>query len=433
MGAATLFHMQRWRTSTLLARSSFRRGLRAGVTAPQEFELVDTPEALSRLTSHIEEGAPLAIDTEFSSFPRRLPQLDLVQIATKEVSAIVDPHAFKSLAMLVPLFHAVCDAELVVAHSPHIDFELMHAVSNRLPVRPFCTQVAADMLGIGDCIGLGDLLCRELNIPLDKRWSNSNWATRPLEAALLEYAIGDVAHLLPLQQHLQAQMKASDTPKMEWFEQEMQRRLGPRVLAKPAGDPTLAWTQLPLRVLRKLDATGLYVAKQLATWREKRSVAKNMSHPAVMTDSVIHALANQRPSSWVQLEACGPLKPGLRSRFGSELLACIQVGVASFGAAEEHQLLDAVAKHIKVRQPEFAVVAVLEAGVHALAAEHRVSPGMLVNRDELRAFASGDADVEELGMSSGWRKEMIGDRLQMLMRGEVVVSLNQGKVTLVDV
>eukprot|EP00658_Telonema_sp_P-2_P050068 TRINITY_DN38124_c0_g1_i1.p1 TRINITY_DN38124_c0_g1~~TRINITY_DN38124_c0_g1_i1.p1 ORF type:complete len:253 (+),score=58.36 TRINITY_DN38124_c0_g1_i1:108-866(+) len=217
-------------------------------------------------------------------------------------------------------FHAVCEAELVVAHSPHTDFLLLYTVGHMLPQRPFCTQVAADFLGIGDSIGLGDLLVKELGVPLEKRYSNSNWAARPLAPAMLEYAVGDVEHLLELQSSLQHQLDSSGPHKPKWFRDEMASKfLQPSIILDTL-QPTDAWRKLPLRVLRKLDTQGLYCAMQLAAWREKRSVDRNMNPAAVLTDSVIHALANQRPADWEDLKGCGPLKDSVRMRLGLSLI-----------------------------------------------------------------------------------------------------------------
>merc|ERR1711865_622915 len=154
----------RWSRARLQHLSTAERS--ASFSTSRPYEMVDTPEALQRLTQHIQGCKRVAIDTEFTSFPKRDPHLQLFQLATEEVSSIVDPQAFSSSAALVPLMKAVCEAGLVIAHSPHYDFQLMMRIGHTLPKRPFCTQIAADMLGLGDSIGLGDLISQQLDVPL---------------------------------------------------------------------------------------------------------------------------------------------------------------------------------------------------------------------------------------------------------------------------
>jgi len=395
-------------------------------TTSRQYELVDTPEALERLTQHVQGCKRVAIDTEFTSFPKRVPTLQLFQLATEEVSSIVDPQAFGGPGALAPLIQAVCEAGLVVAHSPHTDFELMYKISQKIPERPFCTQVAADVLGLGDSIGLGDLISAELDVPLEKRWSNSNWAARPLPEDQLQYAIDDVNYLLPLVDSLQKQMN-SRPETLDWFAQETKKRFSfEAITVNP--DPMSMWQRLPLRVLRKADLEGLCCVRQLAAWRESRSVERNLAAPAVLTNDAMQQLSSVRPSCWKELELCNSLKEAARHRIGDQVLSCVQVGRA---AAESEQAKDfgqEVAAFIRQKQAPRGLVAVLEAAVNALSSEHRVAGSMLLSRDQIQMIATG-SKVE--AVLNGWQADLVGDRVARLVSGDLAVKWDGSKPVIV--
>jgi len=395
-------------------------------TTSRQYELVDTPEALEKLTQHIQGCERVGIDTEFTSFPKRVPTLQLFQLATDEVSSIVDPQAFGGVGALAPLIQAVCEAGLVVAHSPQSDFEIMYKISQKIPERPFCTQVAADVLGLGDSIGLGDLISAELDVPLEKRWSVSNWGARPLPEEQLQYAIDDVNYLLPLTDSLQKQMNARPET-LEWFAQETKKRFSFDAITTDP-DPMSVWKRLPLRVLRKADLEGLCVIRQLAAWRESRSVERNLAAPAVLTNDAIQQLASMRPSCYKELELCNSLKEAARHRVGDQVLACVQVARAAAESEQAEAFGEEVAAFIKQKQAPRGLVAVLEAAVHALSTEHRVAGSMLLSFDQIRMIATG-SEVDTV--LNGWQADLVGDRIARVVRGDLAVKWDGSKPVIV--
>lgn len=80
--------------------------------------------------------------------------------------------------------------------------------------------MAADFVGAGRRIGLGQLIQRQLGVEVAKTQGLTDWRMRPLTDEQLNYAIGDVLYLQDLQAALRQQLDAAPQ-KRAWFEEEM--------------------------------------------------------------------------------------------------------------------------------------------------------------------------------------------------------------------
>jgi ribonuclease D len=69
----------------------------------------------------------------------------------------------------------------------------------------------------------------------------------------------------------------------------------------------------------------------------------------------------------------------------------------------------------------------MSAVVRLSGAEHAINPAVLATRKQLERLVSGDADVEIL---HGWRRKLVGERLQALLAGELSLSVRDGKLVL---
>src|SRR6201996_8502015 len=142
-------------------------------------------------------GAPfIAVDTEFMRETTYWPKLCLVQVASAEHAANIDPLA-EGLD-LAPLLALMADERIQkVFHAGRQDVEIF----NNLGVIPrplFDTQIAAMAAGFGEQVAYDALVRQMLKITLDKSSRFTDWARRPLSAAQLEYALADVTHLATL-------------------------------------------------------------------------------------------------------------------------------------------------------------------------------------------------------------------------------------------
>ncbi|MEY3786899.1 MAG: ribonuclease, partial [Pseudomonadota bacterium] len=161
-------------------------------------QYIDTPEQLAKLCEQIKKETWLALDTEFLREKTYYPKFCLLQIATPEWVACVDPIALPKLDVL---FEAIYNPAIVkVFHSCRQDLEIFFQWTGQLPSPIFDTQVAAPLLGFQDNPGYAMLVSSLLSVNLNKAHTRADWSKRPLTEAELEYAADDVIYLCQIYQ-----------------------------------------------------------------------------------------------------------------------------------------------------------------------------------------------------------------------------------------
>ncbi|MBS1225968.1 MAG: ribonuclease, partial [Proteobacteria bacterium] len=127
--------------------------------------IVDQP-ALIDFCARLRGVAWIALDTEFIREQTFYPQLCLIQIASSDRVACIDPLALPSLDPLLDLLYD--PAITKVLHAAHQDLELFFHLRGAVPAPVFDTQLAALVLGCGSQIGYAALVQQLLGVELDK-------------------------------------------------------------------------------------------------------------------------------------------------------------------------------------------------------------------------------------------------------------------------
>lgn len=333
----------------------------------------------------------IALDTEFLRERTYRAELCLVQAATVEHAACIDPLALPDLAALSqPLTVA---SSVKVMHASRQDLEVLFPVVGA--VRPvFDTQIAAALTGLPAQIGYGELVRRTLGRELAKSHTRADWRRRPLPPEQIEYALDDVRYLLPLKQNLEAQL--GRLGRLDWLAEEL------AALDQSQGfaiDPKESW--LRIKGLRGLDAGRQRLAQALAAWRERRAVERNRPRGWILDDVALREIVWRVPRSLEELGRISELAIGTIKHSGAELLAIVQgAGIADppppppLRARPDPDRAALVRKLVAVNQ--------------AAALQLNLSPELLATRRDLEQLAEGRRDVPVL---IGWRRQIIGERL----------------------
>src|SRR5436305_2347567 len=140
------------------------------------------------------KGQPfVAVDTEFMRETTYWPKLCLIQAATEDVEAVIDPLA--EGIDLEPFLEIMRDESILkVFHAARQDVEIFNNLK-AMPRPLFDTQVAAMAAGFGEQIAYDALVRQLLKIELDKSSRFTDWARRPLSDNPLTYALADVTPL----------------------------------------------------------------------------------------------------------------------------------------------------------------------------------------------------------------------------------------------
>ncbi len=346
---------------------------------------------LARLAARLEAARAIALDTEFLRERTYRAELCLLQVADAQGPVCIDPLSVGDLSALAPRLGGA--APLKVMHASRQDIEVLIPAAGMVqPV--FDTQIAAALAGLPAQIGYAELVRRVLGIELAKAHTRTDWSARPLSPEQIAYALDDVRYLLPLEEHLTAEL--GRLGRAPWLAEELAALSDPGAYTV---EPDRAW--LRLKGLNGLDAPRTRLARELAAWRERRAIERNRPRGWILDDAVLRSVIVAAPRSLVELAAVAGMPPGLIKHCGAEMLERIRAA----GLPDE-------LPRVNLRpRPDPLKTALLEklSAIHrAVAAELALSPEVLATRRDLEQLAAGRRDVPLL---HGWRRAVIGERL----------------------
>ncbi|MGC8886471.1 MAG: ribonuclease D [Verrucomicrobiia bacterium] len=226
--------------------------------------MIVSDEQLAQVLPVIEKSDWVALDTEADSFYSYPEKLCLIQLSIPGKDLLIDP--FEKIN-LEPLFQILHSKKLIL-HGADYDLRLLYKNYKFLPKKIFDTMYAARLLGYKE-IGLGDLVKRHIGLTLDKRHQRSNWAVRPIDPRMIDYAMKDTRFLKPLEFALSEQLK--QTNRYEWL-QEVCERLILKIQNNNYADDPEAWR---IAGSASLSPLSLSVLREVWHWREQTAIAEN--------------------------------------------------------------------------------------------------------------------------------------------------------------
>ena len=137
--------------------------------------LITDSESLKSLCQRLAKSPFVAVDTEFMRENTYWPDLCLIQIASPEEAAAIDPKADIDLSSLLSLLVGN-DEVLKVFHAGGQDLEIIHNLTGKTPAPLFDTQIAAMALGHGEQVGYSNLIESMLGHSIDKGARFTDWS-----------------------------------------------------------------------------------------------------------------------------------------------------------------------------------------------------------------------------------------------------------------
>lgn len=377
-----------------------------------DFLLVEDSASLEQFCQQIEGAAWLAIDTEFEREKTYYPELCLLQIATPEVAAVIDPIAIEDLA---PLMTILYDENIVkVFHSARQDLEIFYNMNNKVPAPLFDTQVAAPLLGYPEQAGYATLVKSIEGVELSKSHTRTDWKQRPLKSGQLRYAVDDVIYLAKIYQKILNDLTSKG--RLKWLDQDFIEMTDPAIYNP---DPNRVWTRI--RSANRLKSKKLVVLQTLAKWREETARKENIPRNWVLRDDAITDIANQLPTDKRDLYSVKSLPDRQVGRYGARIIKLIEEADQA-----EPQDLPEHKRKVPLNVNQEMLLDLMSVIVRQRASENEMNHIVLAPNKELDKLVRGEASL----INSGWRAHMVGEDLQQLLNGEISVTVVDQRVQL---
>jgi ribonuclease D len=360
---------------------------------------LDTAEDTSRFLRTIADVDQLALDTEGASFHRFVDRIYLLQLSTREKTAIIDPLPIGTPQELGTLIE---DPRVeIVFHDADYDLRLLHQDYGWQVRNIFDTRVAAQLLGIR-AFGLAALLERYFGVKLDKKHQRADWSMRPLTPDMLEYAAQDTMHLLALRDRLAEDLRRAG--RWEWAREEFQ------LIEQTRWDEDdEANAFLRIKGARDLNRRELAVFRELVNWRNEVARRADRATFRVVGNDPLLELSRLKPTTREAVGSVKGMPRGLLERAASDILAAVKRGVElpdsdlpRFPKAPRWE-----------RDAEFDTrVSALRTARDAAATRLDLDPGVLCSRDRLEAVARRNPatkqELAEIPELRRWQVEALG-------------------------
>ena len=361
---------------------------------------LDRIPEVDRFLSEISDVKELALDTEGASFHRFLDRIYLLQISTREHSAIIDPLPIGSPARLGQLLQS--KAVEVVFHDADYDLRLLHQDYGWHVTNIFDTRIASQLLGIKS-FGLAALLDQYFDVKLDKKHQRADWSMRPLTPDMLQYAAQDTRYLLQLKDRIKEQLERRG--RLHWAEEEFARLEGTRWEAEESMEGFLR-----LKGARDLSRRELAVLREVANWRDTVAAQLDRATFRVMGNEALFEIARRAPKNATELGTIKGMPKGMIERAGADIISAIRRGME----APEAELPKFPKGQRWNKDRDFdEKVNRLKAVRDAAATRLELDPGVLCSRERLENVARSSAKtIEDLTIVPDlrrWQIEEMGE------------------------
>jgi ribonuclease D len=370
--------------------------------------LIRTGAELAALAARLRAEPLLAVDTEAASFHRYLDRVYLLQISSREETAVVDPLATGGLG---PIGELLADPAIeIVFHDADYDLRLLQREYGYTASHLFDTRIAAQLLNEPG-VGLAALLEKYVGVRLDKRFQRADWSSRPLSPEMLEYAASDTRYLPRLRDIIRQRLE--ERGRLGWAQEEFALLEDIR----PATDQAEpGW--LRLKGAKALRGRELAILRELWEWREGAARRADRATFRILNNEPILAMAKNPPTDMAALKAIPGVSSDQAERRGRDLLAAVRRGLD----LPESDLPRLTRPPRRV--PDLAYEERLErlkVARNRLAQEYDLAPGVVCPNGTLEAIARLDPKTSaELGGVTElrrWQLREFGEELLQAVRG----------------
>ena len=263
---------------------------------------------------HARSMGVLAYDTEFIGEESFRPRICLVQVATPERVALLDPLAGVDPQ---PIYELVADAAVrTLVHAGEQDISAARDACGGRVDNVVDTQIAASLLGLPWPSSLGTMLEHFSGLRLGKAHTFTEWDRRPLTESQLLYAADDVRYLPMAWAEVERQLVSRG--RLDWALRESEAQLA----GEAEFDPERQMRRASRGETLRPAATTLL--RELVLLR--REIARELDQPqrVVMPDTALMELVRRKPDRADAVREVRFLPRPVGGRFGDRIAECVR-------------------------------------------------------------------------------------------------------------
>jgi ribonuclease D len=370
-------------------------------------ETITSPAQLADFCQRLERADRIGIDTEFVSEDTFRPELCLVQVATKDDLAVIDPYRAGDLTQF---WQTLADgAHATIAHAAREELNFSLSACGR-PLRGlFDTQLAAGFCSTEYPASYSSVVTKFLSVRPTKGEQRTDWRRRPLTDYQIDYALEDVRYLLAL--HEQLQRRLNRYGRLGWFDEEMQAWISDVCEARDRP----RWRRVS--GIGNLSNRSLAIVRELWQWRQQQAERRDIPPRRILRDDLLVELAKRKTDNVERIRAVRGMQRSVKQETIHEIAACVQRGM-------EAPLEDIERGSSEAMPPQLNLLGqFLSPALSSICRSANVATSLAGTATDVRdliahrlGFCNSD-DSPPL-LARGWRAELVGHLIDELLVGE---------------
>ena len=372
-------------------------------------ETINSPAQLADLCRQLAGAERIGIDTEFVSEDTFRPELCLIQVATADELAVIDPYRAGDLT---PFWRTLAEGKHVtIAHAAREELNFALSTCGRPPANLFDTQLAAGFCSGEYPASYGSVVQKFLNVRPSKGEQRTDWRRRPLTEDQIDYALEDVRYLLPL--HEAIQRRLTRLGRLDWLAEEMETWL--KEVSEARDRPR--WRRVS--GIGNLSPRSLAIVRELWSWRQQQAEKRDVPPRRVLRDDLIVELAKRKSDNVEKIRAVRGMQRTLKRETMEELAACVRRGLESSLADIERQAHEAMPSQLNL------LGQFLSPALSSICRNANVATSLAGTATDVRdliahrlGFGGSDGDQQLPLLARGWRAELVGHLIEELISGQ---------------
>lgn len=372
-----------------------------------ESQMIDNATDLEKTARSLENENVVAVDLEADSMYHYREKVCLIQMATGEMSVVIDPLSIRDLSPVKPLF-SNRDIQKIL-HGADYDVRSLYRDFGIHINHLFDTELACRFLGIKET-GLQAVLKNLLNIEIDKKYQKKDWSKRPLPAEMIRYASKDVIYLLPLARMLKHRLEKKG--RLTWVLEECEdlSRVRPEL-------PNKAPLFSRFKGAGRLKARSLAVLEALLQFRKRIAEKKDRPLFKIIGNDPLMKIATARPLTLRRLKRINALSERQMAMYGIDL---IQAVADALKIPENKLPVYSFNTSPVLPNGAPAKIKALKAWRASKARALDIDPGLLCNNALITAIAvknPGDTkSFEKIKEMKRWQKQVFGREIIRVLK-----------------